>query len=256
MDTRFANLPDSKKIYIASDFHLGAPTPDQSRIREQKIVRWLDQIQDSCGGLILAGDVFDFWFEYKHVVPKGFTRLLGKLAEMADRGIPVLFFTGNHDLWMRDYLIHEIGASVFHQPERFQIGKWKVYIGHGDGLGPGDHRFKFNKRIFVNPLAKWFFRWLHPDLGMRLAHTWSDQSRAKGLRNPDPFLGENEYLLIHSREVERVQHHDYYIFGHRHLPLQMKVAENATYINLGDWMKDCHYLEIGAITSPILYQQK
>lgn len=245
MNLLFESLPQDKCIFLASDFHLGSPDYKSSRARETRIVGWLNQIMPKCSGLILAGDLFDFWFEYKRVVPKGFARLIGKLAEMSDSGIPIVLFTGNHDLWLKDYFIQELSASVFHNPESFRVGRLNLHIGHGDGLGPGDRVFKFNKSIFTNPLAQWGFRWLHPDIGMTLAQKWSESSRIKGLEKPDPFLGEQEWILQYCRALESNQHHDYYLFGHRHLILEMKVGENSTYLNAGAWIdQEPHYIQI------------
>ncbi|MEO9478102.1 MAG: UDP-2,3-diacylglucosamine diphosphatase [Cyclobacteriaceae bacterium] len=244
MNTLFASITPKKKIYAASDFHLGAPDAEQSRKREDKLLRWLNTIAPSAGGLILAGDIFDFWFEYKTVVPKGAVRLLGKLAELHAAGIPIIIFTGNHDLWMQDYLAEEIGATIYHKPVSFQIGDRKIMIGHGDGLGPGDSKFKIIKRIFLSGLNQWLFRWLHPDIGISIANKWSDRSKAKCLKNPLPFLGEMEPIFVHCKEMEATAHHDYYIFGHRHLMLNMPITENSTYINLGDWINYYSYAEI------------
>ena len=254
----FKELPNSKSVYLASDFHLGSPDYQSSRARERKVVEWLQEIKPDCGGLILAGDIFDFWFEYRKVVPKGFVRLLGCLADFTDSGIPLVLFTGNHDLWMKDYLKLELGAHIFYKPESFEIGNLKVHIGHGDGLGPGDHIFKFNKGVFKNKIAQWGFRWLHPDIGMSLATRWSESSRIKGLKKPDPYLGEKEWILEYSRKIESKTHHDFYIFGHRHLKLEMAVAEGSTYLNPGDWIDGKpHYIKIdGKICQLIEWKKK
>ncbi|MEP0368903.1 MAG: UDP-2,3-diacylglucosamine diphosphatase [Cyclobacteriaceae bacterium] len=244
MNTEFASIPSNKKIYAASDFHLGAPDPEQSRNREDRIIRWINAITPSAAGLILAGDIFDFWFEYKTVVPKGSVRLLGKLAELHAAGIPIVIFTGNHDLWMQDYLGEEIGATIYHEPVSFKVGKLKIQIGHGDGLGPGDQKFKATKRIFKFGLNQWLFRWLHPDVGVKIANKWSEKSKEKELKKPKPFLGEDEPIFIHCKETEAKTHHDYYIFGHRHLMLNMPITEHSDYINLGDWINYHSYAEI------------
>lgn len=239
MDTQFAHL-DDRKVYVASDFHLGAPDRASSREREHKIIRWLNLIEKDAAGIILAGDLFDFWFEYKHVIPKGHIRFLGKLASLRDQGIPIIIFTGNHDIWMFGYLEAELGIPILRRPERFQIGPHVVLIGHGDGLGPGDRKFKFFKRIFTNKLAQWAFRWVHPDVGIWLAGVWSGSSRG----NDPPFQGEKEWLIQHCTEVEASTHHDYYVFGHRHLPIEAPIGEKATYFNLGEWIAGSSYLEI------------
>lgn len=244
MNSSFEHIPQGKKIYVASDFHMGAPNVQDSLIREKKIIRWLNEIESSACGIILAGDIFDFWFEYKTVVPKGSVRLLGKLASISDKGIPVIVFAGNHDLWMKDYLGMEIGAFVFHQPQSFNIGNLKVMIGHGDGLGPGGNKFKFIKKIFTSKINKTLFRWLHPDIGVALGNAWSRRNKQKDLIQPDPFLGEEEALFKYCKSVENKNHHDYYIFGHRHLHLEMEINNTSTYLNLGDWINLNTYAEI------------
>lgn len=241
MNQQFTNLPAGKKIYLASDFHLGIPSEQESLEREKKIIRWLDSIEEHAEAIILVGDIFDFWFEFKHVIPKGFIRFQGKLAQLRDKGKVVIFFTGNHDLWMFDYFSEALDIPIIRQPTTFQIGTNKVLIGHGDGLGPGDRTFKAIKKIFKSKLAQWGFKWLHPNIGFTLAQAWSKNSRKKGT---EEFLGDQEWLLQYCREVEETFHHDYYIFGHRHLSLEMQVNETSTYLNLGEWFKNCTYVEI------------
>lgn len=227
----------NKKIFFASDQHLGAPTPELSFPREKKFVKWLDTIKDEAEAIFLLGDLFDFWFEYKTVVPKGFVRVLGKLAEIRDSGIPIYFFTGNHDLWMHDYFEKELDIPVYHRPQEFTFNNKRFLIGHGDGLGPGDKGYKRMKKVFTNPLSKWLFRWLHPDVGVRLAQYLSVKNKLISGDADVKFLGEeNEWLVQYSKRKLETKHYDYFIFGHRHLPMQIKIGENATYINLGDWV--------------------
>jgi len=230
---------NSKKIYFASDFHLGVPTYELSLEREKRVVRWLDSIKHDAEEIFLVGDIFDFWWEYKYTVPKGQTRLLGKIAEITDSGIPVHFFTGNHDLWMRDYFKQELNVSVNHAPiERTFSGK-QFLIGHGDGLGSGDNWYKFLKKCFTNPFLIWAFGRLHPNLGFWIARRSSRRSRVNTGEDDKHFLGEDkEWLMGFCKEQEKIKHHDFYIFGHRHLPLDLKVNETSRYINLGEWM---HY---------------
>ena len=231
-------IPTGKKIYFASDNHLGAPTPEASRPREKKFVAWLDSVKQDAAAIFLMGDLFDFWFEYKTVVPKGFTRTLGKLAEISDSGIPIYFFVGNHDLWMNGYFNEELNISVSHQPKEFTFNNKTFFIGHGDGLGPGDKGYKGMKKVFTNPVFKWLFRWLHPDIGMRIAHYLSVKNKLISGDDNAKFLGEdNEWLVQYSKEKLKEQHCDYFVFGHRHLPLEIQLNENSKYINLGDWIQ-------------------
>lgn len=233
-----------KKLFFASDFHLGAPNSAESKIREKKIIQWLNSIEDEAAAIFLVGDIFDFWFEYREVIPKGFIPFISKIHQLREKGIPVLFFTGNHDLWMKDYFTQELGIPIYHHPIVLHVEGKKIVVGHGDGLGPGDHTYKLLKKVFTNPMAKWLFRWLHPDLGIRLAKAWSGHSRISNTaKNENRFLGNDEWLWQYCKEIESKMHHDLYIFGHRHLPLELEVGKNATYYNLGEWVSQFTYLE-------------
>ncbi|WP_426090740.1 UDP-2,3-diacylglucosamine diphosphatase [Flavobacterium sp. DSR3-2] len=230
-------LPNNKKIYFASDQHFGAPTTELSLPREQKFVAWLDEVKDDAEAIFLLGDLFDFWFEYKTVVPKGFIRILGKLAEIRDSGIPIYFFVGNHDLWMEDYFQKELNIPVFHVNQEYTFGDKTFLIGHGDGKGPGDLGYKRMKKIFTNPFFKWLFRWLHPDIGVKLAQYLSVKNKLISGDEDVTFLGEdNEWLILYSKRKLETKHYNYLIFGHRHLPMKVTVGENAEYVNLGDWI--------------------
>ena len=235
---------ENKKIYFASDQHLGAPTPEASLPREKKFVAWLNVIKEDAGAVFLLGDLFDFWFEYKTVVPKGFVRVLGKLAELKDAGIAIYFFVGNHDLWMRDYFQKELDIPVFHQPQEFDINGKLFLIGHGDGLGPGDHGYKRMNKVFTFPFFKWLFRWLHPDIGVRLGHYFSVKNKLISGDEDAQFLGEeNEWLALYCKRKLTEKHYDFFIFGHRHLPLEIEVNSTSKYINLGDWIQYFTYGE-------------
>jgi UDP-2,3-diacylglucosamine hydrolase len=230
-------MSTQKRIYFASDFHLGANARLTSAERERQIVDWLDQIAPTAEEIFLVGDLFDFWFEYRHAIPKGHIRFLGKLAELSDAGIPLHFFTGNHDMWIFRYFEEELGIPTYRQPiEREWQGK-KFLIGHGDGLGPGDYGYKFLKKVFAHPLCQWAFARLHPNFGIGLAHFWSGKSRAV---NPAEkhFLGpEEEWLLIYAEEQAKKAEYDFFVFGHRHLPIDYTLSNGRTrYINLGEWL--------------------
>lgn len=233
-----ATLGD-KKIYFASDFHLGVPNKTESLARERRVVAWLDQVKHDAHTVFLLGDIFDFWFEYKHAIPKGFIRLQGKLAELRDAGIRIAFFTGNHDMWMFDYFPTELGIPVYRKPHELVVNGLKLLIGHGDGLGPGDRTYKLLKRFFNSRICQWLFARIHPNLGIAIANRWSRQSRISNTTVEEKFEGaEKEYLWVYCSEVERTAHHDFYVFGHRHLPLDLEVTSNSRYINLGEWV---HY---------------
>ena len=228
-----------KKIYFASDLHLGTPDYETSLKRERLFVLWLDMVSADAEEIYLVGDTFDFWHDYKTVVPKGYVRLLGKLAELSDKGIKLHIFTGNHDLWFDDYFEKELGAKIYTSPiERSFDGKL-FFIGHGDGLGPKDHGYKFIKKVFTNPVCQWLFRWIHPDLGIGLASYLSYRSRYSntGSHELEKFLGEDrEWLVQYCKRLLERKPYDYFIFGHRHLPLDIQIKDNVHYINLGDWL--------------------
>ena len=227
----------AKKIYFASDQHLGAPTPQFSFPREKKFVAWLDEIKGDAEAIFLLGDLFDFWFEYKTVVPKGFVRVLGKLAEIRDSGIPIYFFVGNHDLWMNDYFETELNIPVYHDLKEFEFNNKKFLIGHGDGKGPGDLGYKRMKKVFTNPFFKRLFRWIHPDLGVKFGQYLSVKNKLISGEEDVKFLGaENEWLVKYAQRRLETQHYDFFVFGHRHLPLEIQISKTSKYINLGDWI--------------------
>lgn len=235
-------MPNAKRIYFASDLHLGAPAGKASKERERLVVNWLDHIAHDAEEIYLVGDLFDFWFEYRTAVPKGFVRFQAKIAELCDRGIAVHIFTGNHDMWMFRYFEEELGAVMHRSPIERNWGGKRFLIGHGDGLGPGDQGYKVLKRIFANPLCIWLFGWLHPDIGQRLASFWSGRSRKANVAIDEVFLGEDkEFLVLYCKQTLNKEHFDHFIFGHRHLPLDIQVGKDSRYINLGAWFKDPHY---------------
>jgi len=235
-------LTQGKKIYFASDNHLGAPNLEESLVREKKFVSWLGTIKKDAEAIFLVGDIFDFWFEYSEVVPKGFTRTLGKLAEISDAGIPIHYFAGNHDMWLVDYFQKELNLAVYNKPKVFTINDKKFFVGHGDGLGPGDKSFKIMKKIFKNPFFNWCFRCVHPDLGIKIGKYLSNKNRLKSSLEDLRFNGnENEWLTKYCKEKLKNKHYDYFVFGHRHIPLEIKLSPNSTYINLGDWITHFSY---------------
>lgn len=239
-------LSPGKKIYFASDFHLGVPDADSSRLRERKIVAWLDMIRQDAQAVFLMGDIFDFWFEYRHAIPKGFIRFQGKLAELRDAGIAVYFFTGNHDMWLFDYFEKELGVVIYRSVEELTVNGQRLLIGHGDGLGPGDATYKILKRFFASRICQWLFARIHPNLGIAIANYWSRSSRISNIASEEKFSGEDrEFLLAYCRDVEKKDHHDFYVFGHRHLPLDLEVAPGSRYINLGEWVHFSPYFELG-----------
>lgn len=233
-------MPNRYKLYFASDLHLGSPNYASSREREDKIVRWLDMIKADAAEVFLMGDVFDFWFEYTTVVPKGYIRFLGKLAELSDAGIKIYMFKGNHDMWMFEYFKDEFGAIIIDNELEMERGGKKFYLHHGDGLGPGDAKYKVLKNFFRSKICQWLFERVHPNLGVGIANKWSRSSRITGSKKPNKDQ-EQEWLVQYCREVLQTRHFDLLVFGHRHVPLDIQLNEESRYINLGEWLSYFSY---------------
>jgi UDP-2,3-diacylglucosamine hydrolase len=235
-------IEPGKNIYFLSDFHLGVPDYESSLVREKKVIAFLESIRHTAAAIFVVGDMFDFWYEYKTVVPKGYTRLLGLLASLTDSGIPVHFFIGNHDMWMSGYFEKELNIPVYREPKIFEWNGKSFFIGHGDGLGPGDHKYKMLKKLFRSRTCQWLFGLLHPDIGVGIANYFSRRSRIKTMKSDKQFYGEErEWLIVFCKKTLTQQHYDYFIFGHRHYPLDFSLANNSRYINLGDWIRDFTY---------------
>lgn len=238
-------MSEGKKIYFITDLHLGVPTLEDSHERELKLVRFLDSIKDKTETLFLMGDLFDFWFEYKTVVPRGYTRLLGRLAQFVDDGIPVHLFAGNHDLWTFDYLQKEIGIQVHREPMIMTLKDKKLFLVHGDSRGPGDRGYKFLKRVFEGKLNQFLFRWIHPDAGIGLALRWSHNHRVKKLKkeaegNYYSVIEETRLYKYAQQCIKENPEIDYFVFGHQHKPMQYKV-DNAVVTVVGNWIRDFTY---------------
>lgn len=225
------------KVYFASDFHLGVDGDRSALERERMIVDWLRMVGQDADTIYLVGDLFDFWFEYRKAAPRGHIRFLGALAELADAGVELEIFTGNHDMWMFDYLEKELNLRIHRAPIRRTLGDCEFVIGHGDGLGPGDHGYKSLKRVFAHPWAQWLFARLHPNLGISIAEYWSGKSRAQN-EGAEDFLGrESEWLIQYcENRISKGDPADFFIFGHRHLTIDYKLSNGSRYINLGEWM--------------------
>jgi len=248
---------EKTNTYFVSDAHLGLPAEIDSISREKMLVDWLYSIKDKAKKIILLGDIFDFWFEYKKVVPKGFTRLLGTIGLLIDEGVDIHFFIGNHDMWTFGYLQEETGMTVHYKPQIMNIDGKKFYIAHGDGLGPYDKGYKRLKAIFTNKIARFSFRWLHPDIGVTLAHAWSHKSRYEYGEDHIDFLGEEkENLVIYAKEILKSEHYDYFIFGHRHITNTIKLKNNSFLFYTGDWLKTFSYLEFDGKNMNLKYWNK
>ncbi|MCK5764521.1 MAG: UDP-2,3-diacylglucosamine diphosphatase [Bacteroidales bacterium] len=237
---------ERKNIYFASDFHFGIPDHAGSLVREKLFVKWLDEVKKDASHIYLMGDIFDFWFEYKTVVPKGFVRLLGKLAEITDAGIPISLFRGNHDVWAFNYFEKELNIKLYRKPEIMEFSGKKFYLAHGDGLGPGDRGYKFLKKVFACRFNQWLFRWLHPDMGARMGLYFSKKSRLANIAREGKKDSSNnikdEMLYKYGEDILK-QHPDldYLIFGHRHLPVQVDLNDKTQLIILGDWITNFTY---------------
>lgn len=249
-------IPAGKKVYFLSDFHLGVPDHASSLAREKRIVSFLDHAKKDAAMIFVVGDLFDFWFEYRTVVPKGYVRILGKLAELTDNQIPVHFFVGNHDMWMSGYFEKELNIPVFFNCQTYEFNGKKFLVGHGDGLGPGDHGYKFIKKVFRNPICQFLFGMLPPFFGISLANFFSKRSRIMTGSNDEKFLGEEkEWLVVYAKDKLKEEHFDFFVFGHRHLPIDFQLNERSRYINLGDWIKYYSYAEFDGSQLLLKYHQ-
>ena len=235
-------LNPSKRIYFCSDNHLGSPNRNLSLEREKIFITWLDQIKTDAQAIFFLGDLFDFWFEYKKVVPKGFTRLFGKLAELSDSGIDLFFFVGNHDCWIGNYFEDELGVNVFHKKVDLNIDNYNILIGHGDGLGPGDNKYKFLKLLFRNPILKKLFSFIHPDIGISLGSFLSQKNKILSGSEKVFESEDKEMLFSYCKDVLKTKYYHFFIFGHRHVPLELDLGNNSKYFNTGDWITHFSYL--------------
>ena len=235
-------LNPSKRIYFCSDNHLGSPNRNLSLEREKIFITWLDQIKTDAQAIFFLGDLFDFWFEYKKVVPKGFTRLFGKLAELSDSGIDLFFFVGNHDCWIGNYFEDELGINVFHKKVDLKIDNYNILIGHGDGLGPGDNKYKFLKLLFRNPILKKLFSFIHPDIGISLGSFLSQKNKILSGSEKVFESEDKEMLFSYCKDVLKTKYYHFFIFGHRHIPLELDLGNNSKYFNTGDWITHFSYL--------------
>ncbi len=235
-------LNPSKRIYFCSDNHLGSPNRNLSLEREKIFITWLDQIKIDAQAIFFLGDLFDFWFEYKKVVPKGFTRLFGKLAELSDTGIDLFFFVGNHDCWIGNYFEDELGINVFHKKVDLNIDNYNILIGHGDGLGPGDNKYKFLKLLFRNPILKKLFSFIHPDIGISLGSFLSQKNKILSGSEKVFESEDKEMLFSYCKDVLKTKYYHFFIFGHRHIPLELDLGNNSKYFNTGDWITHFSYL--------------
>ena len=224
------------KTYFLSDAHLGSKSHADSRETERRLCRWLESVRQDARAIYLLGDIFDYWFEYRHVVPKGYTRLLGKLAELTDSGVEIHFFIGNHDIWLTDYLSVECGLILHFEPLVTEIDGKHFFLAHGDGLGDDSRSFHLLRKIFHSRFLRLCFSAVHPRLTIPLAHAWSNRSRLYG--GVQEYLGEEgEHLILFSKEkLNENPDIDYFIFGHRHILLDLPIGEKSKVVILGDWI--------------------
>ena len=231
--------------YFITDAHLGSGA--DTRQREIDMVRWLEAIEPDAERVIMLGDIFDFWFTYRHAVPRGYVRLLGKMAQMADHGVEFHFFIGNHDMWLFDYLEKEIGVTMHNEPEAMTIDGVRFLLGHGDGMGNQDRSYNFLKWVFRNRFDQWLFAGIHPNIGFPVAYKWSNSSRRKHSLADNGYLGDDReaiYQYCAKRQIETIAQGEepfkYFLFGHRHTPVCRPIG-NAMYINVGNWIENRDY---------------
>jgi len=234
-------LSEKNKIYFVSDVHLGAPALRNNKQRERLFAQWLDEIKPDVKELYLMGDIFDFWWEYKKVVPRGFTRILGRIADLADSGIPVHFFTGNHDLWVFDYLPEELGVIVHRNEFVTELNGKKFFLAHGDGLDASDVGYIRLKKIFTNKKLQWMFSRLHPNFALKIGHDWSKSSRTSKLGYEREFKVNNDGMYKFALNYLASNQIDYFIFGHRHQVIDTAISDKTRFILLGDWIKNFTY---------------
>ena len=243
-----------KNVYFLSDAHLGSLAIDHGRMQERRLVRFLDSIKEKAKAIYLLGDMFDFWNEYKYVVPKGYTRFLGKLSELTDMGVEVHFFTGNHDIWTYGYLEKECGLIVHTKPETTEIYDKVFYLAHGDGLGDHDRKFSLIRRIFHSRTCQWAFRHLLPaTIGIKFGQRWSESNRRRHERQNIGFLGENAEPLVLFAKQHAVQHPDidFYVFGHRHIVLNLMLKNSSQVLIIGDFIREFSYATFDGDTMAI-----
>lgn len=230
-----------KNIYFASDMHLGMYPAGESREREKHLVKWLSSIGPEARELWLLGDVFDYWFEHRKVVPRGFVRFIGKLAELSDQGVKIHIFSGNHDVWLFDYFPEELGADIHHDPMVVRMGSKTFHLSHGDGLTKKDRGYLFLKSIFRNKFLQWCYARLHPNGTAAFAQWWSKKSRY-GKEMVHPYKEENEEQILYAREkLKSAPEIDFFLFGHRHIPYDVEIAPGKRAICLGDWISSYSY---------------
>ena len=246
-------MSTGKKVFFISDLHLGVDGKFSSKERELRICRWLKANVDQIEHLYLVGDIFDHWYEYKEVVPRGFIRWLGTLAELRDQGVPITAFTGNHDIWMYDYLTTELDIPIVRDPILIQHFGYDILIGHGDGLGPGDYGYKWMKKIFTNRICQWLFSRIHPNFSLWLMRKSSHTSRKYGA-DEGSFNREKEWLVQYCERKIQSHNYDFFVFGHRHLPIYHTLSnQKSIYVNLGDWLNFETYAILDASGIQLLY---
>lgn len=227
-------------IYFFSDSHLGLPSFEDSLIRERKLVKWLDSVKNDATEIFLLGDIFEFWWEWKNLVPKHYVRFFGKLAELADLGVKLHYFTGNHDIWAFGYFEQEFGMKIYNEPLKINLLGKSFFLAHGDGLGPGDKAYKLMKKAFRSKFLQWIAsNFLHPETIFKIVSRIS-KKRAELKANPQ-FKEHEEWLIKYATEKEKSEHFDYYIFGHRHIPFIHQINELSKVVVLGDWLVNFTY---------------
>jgi UDP-2,3-diacylglucosamine hydrolase len=238
-------MMQGKKIFFASDFHLGSDGKFSSKEREKIIVEWLSSIENKAEAIYLMGDIFDYWFEYKEVVPRGFTLLLGKLHDLRLKGVPVIFFTGNHDMWIFDYLEKEMDIQVKRKPVIEIFNNKIFFLAHGDGLGNVPLGDKLMKIAFSNSFLQWLFARIHPNTGIRIMKFFSNVSRNTHSEYSEEFIQEKEFLLQFAEDyIKNDDSIDYFVFGHRHIPVKYPLSNSRSFmVNLGDWIENFTYGE-------------
>lgn len=234
-------------IYFLSDAHLGSRAVENPQEHQQKFISLIQEMCSDATAIYLLGDIFDFWCEFfygREGKPKGFDDVLAALKEASSK-CEVHFFIGNHDIWTFGWLAAQTGMIIHKKTQTLVLNGKRCFLAHGDGVGADDRKFLFLRSLFHNPVLQFFFRLLPPSLGNGFGYAWAESSRRKDLENPVAYLGENnESLVCFAKQTEETEHYDYYIFGHRHIELQLQLSTSAQVVILGDFFRQFTYAKM------------
>ena len=240
-------------VYFISDAHLGCRAIEHQRTQQRRLTRFLDQIKDKAEAVYMLGDMFDFWFEYRQVVPRGFTRFLGKVSELTDSGVEVHWFVGKHDMWMTDYLECECGVTIHREPCLVEIYGKEFYLSHGHhvDIAPGDWRTRLMFRMFESTFVRRMATLIHPDLFVDFGLNWARHSRMRHMaQGEEPYKGEHDERMVTFAKQYLATHPsvNYFLFGHRHIELDLMLTHECRLLILGEWYSHFTYVSFDGST--------